>query len=114
MELKEALKELRSEKNKRKFDQSIDLVINLRGIDLRKDNIAIIINIPHKVKDKKVCGFLTKRSPLVKTITQLEFPKYKEKNELKNLVKDYDFFIAIPKLMPTVAKSFGKVLGPAG
>jgi large subunit ribosomal protein L1 len=33
---------------------------------------------------------------------------------LKNLVKEYDFFIAAAPLMPAVATTFGKVLGPAG
>ena len=33
---------------------------------------------------------------------------------MKNLVKKYDFFIAHASLMPSVASSFGKVLGPTG
>ena len=56
MELKQALEELRKGK-KRKFDQTLDLIINLKGINIRKDNISLIIDIPHKFKDKKVCGF---------------------------------------------------------
>jgi large subunit ribosomal protein L1 len=114
MKLEEALAELRKEENKRKFDQSVDLIINLKGIDPRKDSVTVIVNIPHKIKDKRVCGFLSGESPLVKSITPPEFTKYKEKNALKKLVKDFDFFIAIPKLMPSVATTFGKILGPAG
>ena len=113
MELKQALAELRK-LEKRKFDQVIDLIVNLRGVDLKKDNISAIITIPNKVKDKSVCGFLTKKSELVKTITQPEFIGYKDKKMLKNLVKNYDFFIAAAPLMPSVATTFGKVLGPAG
>ncbi|MEM4259519.1 MAG: hypothetical protein QXS38_02040 [Candidatus Pacearchaeota archaeon] len=114
MELKEALVELRKEENKRKFDQSVDLVISLKGIDPKKDNIATIVNIPHKIKDKKICGFLTKKSNVIHTISNLDFPKYKDKKSLKKLVKEFDFFIAEAKLMPAVATTFGKVLGPAG
>ena len=33
---------------------------------------------------------------------------------LKNLVKEFDFFIAVAPLMPAVATTFGKVLGPSG
>ena len=113
MELKQALAELRK-LEKRKFDQVIDLIVNLRGVDLKKDNISAIITIPNKVKDKSVCGFLTKKSELVKTITHPEFIGYKDKKMLKNLVKNYDFFIAAAPLMPSVATTFGKVLGPAG
>ena len=113
MNVKEALAELRKEE-KRKFSQSIDAIINLKGLDLRKDNINVVLTIPHKFKDKKVCGFLNAKSSLVPTITKPEFPKYKEKNALKKLVKEYDFFIAAAPLMPLVATTFGKVLGPAG
>ena len=113
MDLKEALLELRKSE-KRKFEQSIDLIINLKGLDLRKDNVATIITIPHAIKEKKVCGFLTKKSELIRTITQPEFPKYKDKDALKDLVKEYDFFISHISLMPSVATTFGKALGPAG
>jgi large subunit ribosomal protein L1 len=113
MEIKQALAELRK-LEKRKFEQSIDLLISLKGLDPKKDNIATIVNIPNKIKDKKVCGLLFKTSDVVKTITNLDFPKYRDKKILKNLVKEFDFFIADAKLMPAVATTFGKVLGPAG
>lgn len=112
MKLQEALNELR--KDKRNFQQGIDLIVNLKGIDIKRDNIATIINIPHKIKNKTVCAFFEKKSEVVKTVTPLDFPKYKDKKELKNLVKDYDFFIAEAKLMPSVATNFGKILGPTG
>jgi large subunit ribosomal protein L1 len=113
MELKEAIKQIRTE-DKRKFDQSIDLIINLKGLDLRKDNINAIATINHPFKEKKVCGFLTKKSELVKTVTNLDFPKYRDKDALKDLVKEFDFFIASMSLMPAVATTFGKSLGPTG
>jgi len=113
MELKEAIAALRKEE-KKKFDQSIDLIINLKGIDVKRDNVSTIVNIPHKIKEKKVCGFLTKKSDLVRTVTQPDFQKYKEKKPLKMLVKEYDFFIAAASLMPSVATTFGKALGPSG
>jgi len=113
MELTQALQELRKSE-KRKFDQSIDLVVSLKGIDVKKDNVSAIVPIPHKVRDKKVCAFLSTKSSIVKTVTNLDFPKYKDKKELKNLVKEFDFFIAEAKLMPSIATIFGKVLGPTG
>lgn len=113
MDVKTALAELRKTE-KRKFSQSVDAIINLKGIDLRRDNINIVMTIPHKFKDKKVCGFLNNKSSLVPTITKPDFQKYKDKNPLKKLVKRYDFFIAAAPLMPAVATTFGKVLGPTG
>jgi len=113
MKLQEGLKKIREGKE-RKFDQSVDLVINLRGINLKRDQLNVVVKMPYKVKEKKVCGFLTEKSKLVDTITELEFKKYGDKDMLKNLVKDYDYFIAIAPLMPKVATTFGKVLGPVG
>jgi len=81
---------------------------------MKRDNIATVITLPNKFKDKNVCGFLNNPSKVVKTITKLDFPKYKEKKDLKKLIKEYDAFIASAQLMPAVATVFGKVLGPAG
>ena len=113
MNLQEALKEIRSQKE-RKFDQTVDLVINLSGVNLRKENISGVVNIPKPFKEKKVCAFFNEKSKVIDTITPAEFPKYKDKKALKNLVNNYDYFIAIGPLMPSVASTFGKVLGPAG
>ncbi len=113
MEIKQVLEELSKEK-KRKFVQTIDLIVNLKGIDLKRENITFIANVPNKIKEKKVCGFLDKKSSLVDTILKADFQKYKDKKILKGLVKKYDFFISAAPLMPSVAATFGKVLGPAG
>jgi len=113
MELKNALEELRKNE-KRKFEQSIDLIINLKGIDMKRDNVSAVVSFPHLIKDKKICGFFTKKNDIVDVISQPEFQLYKDKKALKKLVKKYDFFIAVAPLMPAVATTFGKILGPAG
>jgi large subunit ribosomal protein L1 len=113
MELNQALKQLKSEKE-RKFDQTVDLIVNLKGIDVRKTNLSFIVDVPNKFKEKKVCAFLNEKSTLVPTITKPEFARYSDKKLLKELVKKYDFFIAHASLMPSVASTFGKVLGPSG
>ena len=117
MELKEkltkALAELRKGKE-RKFDQTLDLIINLQKFDPRKNSINLVIPVPFKIKDKKICAFLETENKNITTITKVGFKKYSDKNELKKLVKKFDFFIAEAKLMPIVATTFGKILGPAG
>lgn len=113
MNAKEALEALRKEE-KRNFEQSFDLLINLKGVDIKRDSINAIIALPHPVKEKRICAFLSKKSSLVPTVLNIEFAKYKDKKELKNLVKKYDFFISEAKLMPQVATVFGKALGPTG
>ncbi len=109
-----AIKELRKTDKKRNFDQTIDLIVNLKNFNIKKDSFTVFVQVPNKVKDKKVAGFFEKKSELVDTITKEEFPRFKEKKDMKKLVKNYDFFIANTKLMPAVATDFGRVLGPAG
>lgn len=112
-----ALQEVRkteSEKHKKvNFNQTVDLIINLRDFDLKKTPINLFVNLPHKLKEKKVAGFLEKKSAFIDTITKVEFEEFKDKKKMKKLVKEYDFFIANAKLMPLVATTFGRILGPA-
>ena len=111
--LQKALSELRKDKE-RKFDQTVDLIINLQKFDVKKNALNLFVNLPHKVKDKKICAFLESKNKNVETITPEEFKKYSAKDNLKKLVKKYDFFIANAKLMPQVATAFGRALGPVG
>ena len=111
--LKQALEELRTQKE-RKFDQTVDLVINLQKYSHKKNPINLFINVPHKTKEKKIAAFLEGNSDLIDTIPFADFKKYNDKKKLKSLVKKYDFFIAQGKIMPKVATTFGRVLGPTG
>lgn len=112
-ELKKGLSELRKTKE-RKFDQTVDLIVNLQKFDIKKSNVNLFASIPHKIKDKKIAGFLEVKNKDVETITSDEFKKYSDKSKMKHLVSTYDFFIAQASLMPSVATSFGRALGPTG
>jgi len=112
-QLKQALTELRKEPE-RKFNQSADLVINLQKFDIKKNQVNLFVSVPHKVKDKKICGFLEVKNDNIDTITKSEFKKYSTKSEIKKLVNKYDFFIAQSSVMPLVATTFGRALGPTG
>lgn len=116
MDIQKALEEIRKQNAEKevKFDQSVDLIVNLRKIDIRKNQINLLVNLPHKIKDKKICGFIEGKTSLVDTIPKAKFIGYKDKKKVKKLVKKYDFFIASGPNMPSVATTFGRVLGPAG
>jgi len=109
----QAIEELKKSKE-RKFNQTVDLIINLQKFDVRKNQLNLFLKVPHKIKDKKVAGFLESKNKIIDTITVNEFNNYKDKKQLKKLVDKYDFFISQASLMPKVATTFGKVLGPAG
>jgi len=108
-----AIQELRKNE-KRKFVQSVELLINLKSFDIKKDSVNTFVTLPHKIRDAKICAFLNTKSKIVDSITKSEFDKYSEKKSTKKLVKEYDFFISSASLMPLVAKTFGRYLGTAG
>jgi len=110
--LQKALVELRKTE-KRKFDQSVDLIINLQKFDLKKNAVNLMISVPFKVKERKVAAFLEVKNANVDTIIPDEFKRYAAKKDLKNLVNGYDAFIAQASVMPKVATTFGRALGPA-
>jgi len=109
-----AIEKIKASDKKVNFDQTVDLIINLKEFDVRREAFNIFISVPNKIKDKKIAGFFEKDSKVIDSIRTEQFPKYKEKKDIKKLISQYDFFIANAKLMPAVATSFGRVLGPVG
>lgn len=108
-----ALKELRLQE-KKNFDQKVDLVINLKKFDVKKETVNIQIPIPHVIKEYKIAAFLDGKSNAVDTITKEELKKLTEKKAIKNIAKKYDYFLSLASLMPELAKNLGKYLGPTG
>ena len=119
--LLELLKQLREKSPKRKFIQKIDLILNLRNINLKNadENVDLFVNLPHSPGKKiKICALIGKEledqaKVFDKVIKKEEFSKYIDnKRELKKLAQDYDYFIAQANLMTDVAKIFGRTFGP--
>ncbi len=118
------LKELREKTPKRKFTQSVDLVFNLQGLDLKKpeQKVDFYLNLPHQRGKKTVsCALVDAqlatqaKAVFDQTITKEEFPKWNnKKKEQKKLADECDYFVAQADLMTQVAATFGKVLGPKG
>jgi large subunit ribosomal protein L1 len=113
-----------SKKIDRKFKQNIDLVINLKNIDLNipKNRIDEEILLPHgRGKDVKIALFASGELA-VKSKKHVDFlikPEEigdlsKDKKKFKKIADDYEFFIAEAPLMPTIGKTLGTVLGPRG
>jgi large subunit ribosomal protein L1 len=120
-QLKSALQQTKEISPKRKFKQRIDLIINLRGIDLKKQDHKVdqFVTLTHSQGKKiKICAFVggelleQSKSVCDQTISVDDFSKYKDKKSIKKLASEYDFFIAQANIMPKVATVFGRVLGP--
>ena len=110
----QAIKEMRVCTKKRNFDQTVDLIINLKNFNVKTDGFNLFITLPNKIKDKKILAFLEEDSKVVASIKKESFINLKEKKDIKKLVKTYDFFISNIKLMPFIATKFGRIFGPAG
>jgi large subunit ribosomal protein L1 len=113
-----------SKKTDRKFKQNIDLVINLKNIDLNipKNRIDEEILLPHgRGKDVKIALFASGELAVKskKHVDLLIKPEEigdlsKDKKKFKKIADDFEFFIAEAPLMPTIGKTLGTVLGPRG
>ncbi|MAG78038.1 50S ribosomal protein L1 [archaeon] len=120
----ETIKKARESAKKRNFSQSFDLIINLQQLDLKKPEhkVDLFINLPKgRGKKVKVCGlfgpelYKEGEANCDKTILQDNFQALaKNKRELKNMIKEYDFFLGQANIMPLIAKNFGRVLGTKG
>lgn len=112
-----AIKELRESSKKRKFPQSIDLIVNLKEYDLKKHENKFIddVILPNgRGKDIRVVVFSdTIKTDKADIIGGDELMKM-SKREARNLVKKTEFFLAEPKLMPVVGKILGQFIGPRG
>jgi large subunit ribosomal protein L1 len=116
MKFKEALEELRKSSEKRKFDQTLDLIVNLKSFDPQRESINTFVILPYPAKKKKVAAFLDtiKKSDAVSLILSKESIEQVTPKEMKKYAKEHDFFIASAKLMPLVAAKLGKILGSTG
>ena len=108
---------------KRNFKQSFDLIINLKGLDVKKQEhqIDIFITLPHaRGKKTKVCALIAAelesqaKNVCDSAIMSDNFDRYNDKKEIKKLANSFDFFIAQANIMPKVATAFGRVFGPRG
>jgi large subunit ribosomal protein L1 len=121
----ESVREAKSKTEKRKFVQSMELVINLRDIDMKKPESKIqeLIELPYPIrKPIKVCviasGELASKAKKADADLVIERSELEalagDKKRQKSLVNTYDSFIAEAPLMPTVGRVLGAVLGPKG
>jgi len=122
--LKEAVKKLKESSKKRKFTQKVDLIVNLKGLDLKKpeEQVELYVVLSHDFGRKmKVCALVgpelkeEAEKNTDKMIFVDDFVQYQQNKKLaKQLAEEFDFFIAQANIMPKVAAAFGRVLGSRG
>jgi len=119
MTILESVKKAR-ESEKRNFNQTFDLIINLKEIDLKKagnkiDEHFILPKGTGKEASITLFSDSAKKIEGCKIIKGTEIESLgKKKKNLKKVIKETDFFLSEPKLMPVVGKHLGKFLAPRG
>ncbi len=118
------LKELREKSPKKKFSQTVDLLINLKNLDLKKPDhkIDIYMQLPSGIgKKRSVCAFVDAqleakaKEACDAVILKSEFENYKNNKKAQRiLAESHDFFISQVDTISQVASVFGKVLGSRG
>jgi large subunit ribosomal protein L1 len=120
-----AVKEAKEKSEKRKFNQSVELILKLRDVDMKSSEgkIQEIVELPYSpAKTNRICVIGSSElalkarkanADLVIERAELEGLAGK-KRELRKIAADNDFFIAEAPLMQTVGKILGPVLGPRG
>jgi large subunit ribosomal protein L1 len=122
------LKALRSAKGdggKRKFKQSVELILSFKGIDPKKpqQRISGEVLLPQGCGEpRRICVFAEKELALrareagadavlgMEEATRLA----SNKKEAKKLAEGFDFFLVQADMMTSIAKLLGKFLGPRG
>jgi large subunit ribosomal protein L1 len=123
-QIAEALEQARKTAEKRRFTQSIDVEIKLRGIDATKQDtsFADVYTLPKGLGDKRrsVCIIAdgasllkARESGADRVLTRAELEALTgDKKSIKKLARNYDFFVADATLMANVGRIMGQVLGP--
>lgn len=121
--IESALKKVKDNSAKRNFKQSLDLIMNFKGLDLKKPEhqVNLFVTLPYGTGKKiSVCALVD--SDLAQkageacdeTILLDEFEKFRGKAAAKRLADRHDFFVAQASIMPKVATVFGRYFGPRG
>ena len=122
--LSKGLETLLQGKGKRKFKQSVELIISMRSIDFSKTenrlNLDIVLPKGKGGKEPKIAVIAeeeiaakAKRAGAELSIAPAELPAYTNQVKLKELARSY-VLLAQPNLMGQVAKNLGQYLGPRG
>ena len=123
-QLVEVIKKAKESDKTRKFQQSIEMILVFKDIDVKKGfAISETVQLPKKMnKSASVCiiaagdlGIKAKNAKADRVMNEAELVQLgKNKRESRKVINKYDFFLADTKLMPTVGKVLGQLLGPRG
>ena len=123
-QLVQIIKQAKESDKERKFNQTLEMIMVFKDVDVKKGFVINeIIQLPKKTnRPASVCimatgdmGIKAKKANADRVINEDELTKLgANKRESRKIINKYDFFLADTKLMPTVGKVLGQLLGPRG
>ena len=118
MNFEEAVEKAVEDSKDRDFEESIDLIINFRGLDLSdpSNRINDDLKLPNQAdEDIKVAviGDSLNGDAADRAISEDELEDmFDNPNEAKKLADEFTFLIAEAPLMPKIGQQLGQVFGP--
>jgi large subunit ribosomal protein L1 len=123
--LLDAVKEAKEKSGQKKFNQTVDLILDIKEIDMKapEGKITEIVELPHaSAKPNKVCiiasgetALKARRASADNVIERADLDALAgKKKDLRKIATDFDVFISEASLMPLVGRTLGPVLGPRG
>ena len=123
--LLDAVKEAKAKSGEKKFIQSVELILDIKEIDMKspEGKIQQVIDLPHATgKPNKIVviasGELAMNARNAKVDKVLEKADLEalagKKKELRKLASTHDVFLSEAPLMPLVGRILGPALGPRG
>ena len=123
--IEDAVRKAISEAPERRFNESVDLAINLHNIDmsLPANRVDEEIILPHgRGRSAKIAVFASGETALLAQRAEADLViSPDELNELgddkkraRKIADEYTYFIAETSLMPTIGKKLGPILGKRG
>jgi large subunit ribosomal protein L1 len=120
-----AIKEAKAKSGQKKFNQTVDLILDIKEIDMKspEGKIQAVVDLPHSTgKPNKICviasgelAMKAKNAEADKVLEKADIDGLAgKKKELRKLASEYDVFISEAPLMSLVGKILGPVLGPRG
>ena len=121
----DAVKQAKEQSGGKKFNQTIDLILNIKEVDMKapEGKIQAVVELPHAtVKPNKVLvvasgelAMKARQSNADKVIERGDLEALAgKKKDLRKLANEYDVFISEAPMMAMVGKTLGPVLGPRG
>lgn len=121
----EAIKHAKAKSGEKKFNQTVDLILDIVEIDMKapEGKIQEVVELPHITgKPNKICvvasgefAMKAKHAQADKVLERADLDALNgKKKELRKLASEYDVFISEAPLMPLVGRILGPVLGPRG